>query len=187
MDKNTLRKEYIKIRNSIDTNDRIDKSKDILRNLIKTGLLDEYNDVLCYVNYKSEVSTDILLDYLLEAGKSLFCPKVIDTDMNFYRITDRSDLQEGYQGIYEPIESLNNLYRNNKPLVIVPGSVFDKRGNRIGYGKGFYDRFFFRFPNSLKIGLAFEEQIIESIDYIDEFDIKMDYIVTDRKVYVINE
>lgn len=119
---------------------------------------------LCYVNYRSEVSTKEFILWCLATGKPVFVPRVFadgafakPAEMAFYRITAWEELKAGYQGILEPealperafLRWLTEKERETEPSqkteqirlrMLLPGAVFDEAGNRIGYGGGFYDR-----------------------------------------------
>lgn len=99
--------------------------------------------------------------------------------MEFYPVTSLSDFVEGRFHIMEPMGEVP--LRETEPFVLVPGLGFDKKGNRMGYGKGFYDRYFARFPSCRKIGAAFETQLMEKIPS-QSHDIVMDFVVTEKGI-----
>lgn len=104
---------------------------------------------LCFVSYGSEIATQELLQEALRLGKKVYVPKVTnvsdDSKMHFFRMTDLSELSEGYKGIPEPTGFTEKYeYRAEeaeKTLLLMPGAAFDGFRNRLGYGKGFYDSF----------------------------------------------
>lgn len=104
--------------------------------------------LLCYVSYGSEISTRDVLREALKAGKKVYVPKVLggeEPQMAFFRIEALEELATGYRGIPEPLGD-TEMYayspdRAQRTLVLMPGVAFDPFRNRIGYGKGFYDRF----------------------------------------------
>jgi 5-formyltetrahydrofolate cyclo-ligase len=97
------------------------------------------------------------------------------------------DFHEGFKGIMEPNDDLPAFEYNGDAVVITPGLIFDNQENRIGYGAGFYDRFFSLYPKLTKVGVCFMEQLCEEI-IPEEHDVPMDYIVTDntfmRRLYL---
>ena len=104
---------------------------------------------LCFVSFGSEIDTKELMSEALRLGKKVYVPKVTNVSENsamcFYRLTDLSELSEGYKGIPEP-SSMTEEYcyypeEADRTLLLMPGAVFDGYRNRLGYGKGFYDRF----------------------------------------------
>lgn len=104
---------------------------------------------LCFVSFGSEIDTHELILEAIRLGKKVYVPKVTSmsekTEMNFYRVTDLSELKEGYKGIPEPA-GLSEKYKYAagdapRTLLLMPGAAFDGFRNRLGYGKGFYDSF----------------------------------------------
>ena len=156
----------------------------------KLQLLDEFckaSMVFVYVDAKNELPTKDLIKYLLKCNVAVCVPKTLtDGRMKAIRILDlEKDLQPGRFGILEPVvEGKNEIVSGDKiDIAIVPGLAFDRLGNRIGYGKGYYDRFFME--NSLtgdiyKIGVCYAFQLLDSVDEVccDENDVKMDVIIT---------
>ena len=107
-----------------------------------------------------------------------------DKELKFYRISKMEDLISGGAfGIKEPKENIENLIdKSNIDLMIVPGICFDKEKNRIGFGKGYYDRYLANENNIIKIGICFDEQVREEYILVDDFDIKMNMVITDKKI-----
>lgn len=101
--------------------------------------------ILGFVSYGSEIDTGEILKEALRKEKKLYVPKVEGENMAFYRIFSLDELTEGYKGILEP-EGTTELFRYeeqaaDKTLMIMPGAAFDRQRNRMGYGKGFYDKY----------------------------------------------
>ena len=142
--------------------------------------------VLLYASYGSEVSTGLLIDAALAAGKEVFLPKVLGDQMEFFRITDRAELAPGYQHIWEPPGQTKRFLPDASipTLLTAPGLAFDRSGARIGYGKGFYDRYLGKIPAADRpylVGLCFSCQLFERLDGQKPHDINMDLIVTERR------
>ena len=172
MNKQFLRNKYKQIRKSILN---IEEQDDIIFN--KVINLEEYiqtNLILIYVSLKEEVDTIKLIKYSLEKGKKVAVPKCEENDIKFYYINSLEDLEKGNFGILEPKTS-QTVTNFNHSICIVPGVAFDKQNNRIGYGKGFYDRFLENYTG-IKIGLTYKECICDEID-IDKNDVKIDIII----------
>ena len=103
--------------------------------------------------------------------------------MEFY-FSLQSELKKGMYGIYEPDrDRCEKAVFSNKSLCIVPGVAFGRNGERLGFGKGYYDRFLESF-NGITVGLSFEECLSDSIP-MEEHDKKIDYLITDKKIYKI--
>lgn len=138
--------------------------------------------LLGFASYGTEIDTTEILTDALRRGKQVYLPKVEGTDMVFYRITDMGDLQKGYRGIPEPkgdtevfdyAEYIEHTEGAEKILMLMPGVAFDKRRHRIGYGKGFYDRYLDG-KEALQlrtIAVGFQCQMVEEIP-AEEQDIK---------------
>ncbi len=133
--------------------------------------------LLGFVNYDSEISTIEILSEALRKGKKLFLPKIENNEMFFYQMESLDDLVEGYKGILEPkgdTEKFDySVYKESRLLILMPGVAFDIYGNRMGYGKGFYDRFLSdkEVLRTYSLGIGYKCQQVESLP-IDKFDIK---------------
>lgn len=204
--KKQIRRNVLSVRNMISPELRQEKSSKILQTLYEMEVYRITGVILCYVNYQSEVITMPLIERALADGKKVFCPKVSGEDMDFYRIMGVGELKDGYKGIKEPqggqgfleflCESdgrsdnsdtgneINGIY--NKTLVIIPGTAFDTGCHRMGYGKGFYDKYLTRLSESgvdvYKIGLGYECQIINKVP-CEAHDIVLDMLVTEENIY----
>ncbi len=178
--KSKLRKEALNIRDNIPN--RNIRSELILAHFINSEFFKNSNSLSSYVSFKSEVDTSDIISKSLNLNKNLFTPKVIsNTELKLYLIKSLSDLEKGSFGILEPNDCCSEFIPEqfNLTLILIPGLAFDISGNRIGYGKGHYDRLLSKLPKtSIKIGLAFKEQIYPSIP-TEELDIKMDYLISE--------
>ncbi|MBQ3028111.1 MAG: 5-formyltetrahydrofolate cyclo-ligase [Lachnospiraceae bacterium] len=191
-DKKAFRKTMLAKRDALPYENRIEA--DEARNKLIRSWENYQNAelLLFYVSYRSEADTRQLMKEAQEAGRNVAVPKVVGTDMVFYRITEFSQLIEGYKGILEPdIEkaelligvtdeqmSKNDLAKHT--LLFVPGCAFDEKGGRMGYGGGFYDRFMEKYPDVLKVALAYEEQLMEEVPR-EAHDKPVDVIVTEKR------
>lgn len=183
-EKDVLRKKYIRIRNKI--KDKDSKSNVIFSQLIS---LEEYKKskiIAIYRSLKTEVDTTNLIDFSLKKNKIVVLPKVVYNDLKFYKISSLSEkLEKSRFGIEEPIENEKNFIKANEiDLIIIPGICFDIYKNRLGFGKGYYDRLLqgFKIKN---IAICFEEQIlINNVLPVTNNDIKVNKIVTDKKIYI---
>lgn len=120
-----------------------------------------------------------LAEKLLAEGKQVAFPRTEGETMEFYPVTSLKGFQKGAFGIMEPVGDCP--LKEEKPLILVPGLGFDRKCCRIGYGKGFYDRYFARFPASRKVGVAYNIQIAEKIPR-DIYDVPMDVVITEEVV-----
>lgn len=172
MNKQILRNKYKEIRKNIEDKEEQDN---IISN--KVINLQEYKQsdlILIYVSLKDEVDTIKLIKYSLKNKKRVAVPKCEGNDIVFYYINSLEDLKERSFGILEP--KTNEVVKDfSNSICIIPGVAFDKQNNRIGYGRGFYDRFLENYTG-IKIGLTYKECICEKID-VDYNDVKMDKVI----------
>ena len=183
--KKELRKRLIYERSNIDEGKRKQYDTAIFEKLVSLKEYRESDLILVYASYNGEVDTYRLIDRAITDGKKVACPRCrIGRDiplLDFYMITSTDDLIPGYKGIPEPRTDRTDKLTGEEIqgcLVIVPLVGYDKACNRLGYGKGFYDRFFKANMDLKKIGLAYrcqEEDMLPT----DEYDIKLDMIVNE--------
>ncbi len=173
MSKKELRKRYRLIRNNI-LNKEV-KDNIIYNKVINNKYVMKCETLLIYVSNNEEIDTLNIINYLLKT-KIIAVPKIEDNKMNFYIINSLSDLEKGYFNILEP-NTKNKVLNFNNVVCITPGICFSNSKYRIGYGKGFYDRFFNE-KDVYKIGLCYKECLINEI-FNDKYDIKMDEVITD--------
>lgn len=182
-----IRKRVLEMRDGIPLSERRAKSQRIAEAVMAHPAYREAGSLLIYVSYKSEVDTLALIGHALETGKKVYCPKVRGREMDFYRIVSLDDLQEGYMGIQEPRtgdrEMLFQAQGGRKEnLMLMPGSVFDKERNRIGYGGGYYDRYLERYTELTVMAVCYEMQVQDKIPS-DIHDRKPDMILTECHIY----
>lgn len=193
-EKKNIRKKCLSVRDEISLESREEKSDKIINSLCESEWYKNTNIILTYVNYQSEVITTKFMERALADKKQIFAPRVSGDVMEFYRIDSIGSLTEGYKGIREPVggkafldeigsSDLNG--EGNLPLMIMPGAAFDREGHRIGYGKGYYDRYLNRLIdagiNVYKIALCYECQLLDSIAH-EEHDVCVDMIITETFV-----
>jgi 5-formyltetrahydrofolate cyclo-ligase len=157
------------------------KSRVITQTLENRPIFHHAKKIMAYLSNSEEVHTHQLILDCLEKGREIFVPKVIGDRLAICRLHDWKDLRKGEFGILEPCRMLDHYHPAEMDLIIVPGIAFDKKGHRIGYGKGFYDKLL-KDTSGYKIGLAFEEQIVESIP-AEAHDIPLDLIISDKHIY----
>ena len=188
LDKRELRKNILKKRNAIYPADLMKKSELISRCIEMESRFLRAKNVLLYYSFGSEVKTDYLLKKSLEMGKRVYYPKVTGDDMDFYRVYSAGEFTSGFKGIMEPNEAgeLFGLDSMDKSIIIVPGTVFGRNGYRIGYGRGFYDRYLRRYKDIYKVGVCFSCQLIDNCPY-DNLDVRLDEIVTDSEILTADE
>lgn len=170
--KKELRKEILYLRDNLE--DRYNKSVIIKNKILSLDIYKNSNVIALYSSMKSEVDTKELISESLELGKKVLLPRIINKNkMIFIEINKDTNYEKNNFGMLEPI----GIEEKNIDLMIIPGVAFDKDNNRLGYGRGYYDKYL-KDKNIYKIGICFKEQIVDNID-IEEHDIKMNLIITD--------
>ncbi|MDI6824751.1 MAG: 5-formyltetrahydrofolate cyclo-ligase [Bacillota bacterium] len=139
--------------------------------------------VLAYASFRQEVDTFPVLAAALTQGKELILPRVDRRRkrLDLLRVSDPgADLRSGYQGILEPDPArCPPVDAARIDLVLVPGVVFDRRGFRLGYGGGYYDRLLASLPGAVRVGLAFSLQVVDEIPALAH-DLPVDILVTEE-------
>ncbi|RVU55124.1 5-formyltetrahydrofolate cyclo-ligase [Anaerosphaera multitolerans] len=186
MNKKEFRKELIKKRDALSLDYMKEASEKIAEHLYNLDLYRQSSNIFIFVSYKSEVDTHNIIKRALSEGKNIFIP-VVDREtktMKISRLKDFSQLSESYMGILEPRdEEIDIVDPEILDLIITPGLAFDKKGYRIGYGGGFYDKFFSSLKKKVtKLGIGFDLQYVESLPH-EDYDIQIDYFLSEINLY----
>lgn len=149
----------------------------IFSRLINHPAFKDAKNIFCYISYGSEISTLKLAEHILSCGKTLTVPRCIDENGNMtaVEVSSLDSLKPGTFNILEPTETAA-FDKNEINLAIVPGLAFDENGYRLGYGKGYYDRFLSDL-NVKKIGICHKELLLKNVPH-NRFDVRMDEIIT---------
>lgn len=182
--KNELRKKMNKEREALSKSEVMEKSNEICKNLLKIEDFTGAECVLCYISIKNEVVTTPVINFCLEQGIRIAAPRVNGNEMDFYYISSCDELAPGAFGIPEPVGN-DRCIPTEKDIIIMPGLAFDKNGNRIGYGGGYYDKYLSIHHNVKKIAVAYDFQVVEEVES-EITDILPDYIVTDNGIFFIS-
>lgn len=189
MNKNELREKYKLLRTQLDNDEIESKSVFIANQLLKLPVWDKtYYHVFLSIIKQKEVNTENILHILFAKNKEVVISKsdFKNGTLSHVLLTDNTTLKVNKHGIPEPINGLP-VPENMIDVVFVPLLAFDANGNRVGYGKGFYDEFLHKCkPNTIKIGLSFFE-VEKEIEDIYKGDVSLDYCVTPNKIYKFNE
>lgn len=181
-EKNVIRKRMKQLRADMTRTERFEKSMRIFEQLITVLEFKRADRIYTYVSMDNEIDTIMFIDYSLSLEKRVFVPRVSGKDMEFYEISDISELNPGYMGIYEPDINGKEPDYSRTGFMCMPGLAFDRSYNRIGYGGGFYDRYLSVENKLYKAALAYEAQLLESIPAQDG-DVRPDMIVTEENIY----
>jgi 5-formyltetrahydrofolate cyclo-ligase len=184
MNKNELRKKYMSQRGQLSTSELEKRSLEIANNLLKLEIWDHtYYHIFMSIPDKSEVNTEYILHILQGKDKSIVVSKsdFQSGAMTHLLLQENTVLKPSKYGIPEPISGID-IPPNLLDVIFVPLLAFDVYGNRVGYGKGFYDRFLANCkPEALFIGLSFYEP--EDNIPNEPMDIPLHFCVTPQKIH----
>jgi 5-formyltetrahydrofolate cyclo-ligase len=145
-------------------------------------------NVLCYVSFRTEVSTHEFIGQMLGDGKQVVVPYCLTHHLELFRFVGFDDLSPGTLGILEPKAELRaerdlQATVEEIDLFVIPGLAFDRHGGRLGYGKGYFDRLLTGArPDALLAAVAFECQLIDAVPMLPH-DIRVDMVVTEAGLY----
>ena len=182
--KEELRIKIKEKRNNLSKADVILKSEKIKKSLFELDLFKNSKTVLFYVSYGNEVYTHDMIKESMNMGKIVVVPKsnTADYSLTLSELKSWDDLKLGAYNILEPkIGLIKEVDVGLIDIIVVPGVVFDFLGNRIGHGKGYYDRLLNSADNILSIGLAYQFQVVDFIKS-EKHDKRVDFIITDEKI-----
>jgi len=190
--KRKIRQEFLKKRNNLSRDEIKSKSEKIEKELFSLPEFQRAKTVMFYVSFRSEVETEKMTRNALKLKKKIVIPVVHEEKIVVFEIKNlKKELTKGSFGIKEPKKEFRRRVNQKEiDLVVVPGVVFDKRGGRLGYGRGYYDRFLrsksirsrmSRSRQCALIGLAFDLQIARKIPLVKR-DMKVDKIVTESGI-----
>lgn len=175
--KSEIRSRILKVRNALTKEERQRAAFLLTERILGHQWYYLSDAILCYASYGSEISTEELIREALSAGKKVFLPRVEGEKMTFYRVSGLAELVQGYKGIPEPKGDTESCFGGGqsaeKTLLLMPGVAFDRYRNRIGYGKGFYDRFLAEYPELQlrSIGVGYQCQLLDELP-AEETDIR---------------
>ena len=185
-DKTFLRSHYKKKRFSLTKQEVDDLSQRVFKQLDKLNIwkLKHYHIFISILKY-NELDTSSIINKLKSEQKIIIVPKISNNELVHIAINDETKFGLNEYGIKEPNDG-NHFVIENLDIIFIPLLAFDIEGHRVGYGKGYYDRFLKLANNStLKIGLSFFDPINKILD-IDDNDVKLDYCVTPKQVHKFN-
>lgn len=177
--KRQIRAELSKKRDALDTAFYEQAEEEIARQLKQMDVIAERGYLYGYYPLGRELSLLTFLQWALEAGKRVALPKVNGNEMDFYEITSLDQVKKGSFGVMEPVTGQKVNWE--EAVCLTPGLGFDKGGGRIGHGGGYYDRYFERHPRLVRIGIAYDFQVVDEIP-TEKNDIPMEYLVTPKDI-----
>lgn len=188
--KNQLRQQYKQIRNRLTADQVISYSASIARQLFATDFWQQSSTVMLYLSFQNEVITEAIYQRGWQEGKTMLLPICAPEGglMEMSVITSFDQLEPNRYGIGELPEHLQQLIAPEQiDVCLIPGIAFDHAGTRLGFGAGYYDRYLPRVnPSAKRIALAYECQMHSETLPRDAYDLPMQYILTERKLYQID-
>ncbi len=185
MKKSLLRKKYKELRQQLSLTEVDDFSLAIANKLLTLDIWDKtFYHIFLSIEEQKEINTDYILNILAGKDKNIIISKsnFEDYSMTHYLLTDNTKIKKNAYHIPEPVDGIE-IPSSQLEVVFIPLLAFDETGHRIGYGKGFYDRFLANCkPETLKIGLSFFEVEAEVFE-ASEDDVRLDYCVTPNRVF----
>lgn len=179
IEKNRIRQKYKSIREQMPAYEKRDLDQKIFKRIIASQSYKKAKTLLCFVSTKHEIDTHELIKHAFENNKTVAVPKCINQkgSMGFYIINSFDDLKKSTFGLLEPDrDTAKRLLDFSDSICILPGLSFDKFGFRIGYGKGYYDRFLSKYMGK-KIGVCYDNCMSDVLPR-GKYDVAADMIVT---------
>ena len=183
MDANSLRRAALAARDGLPAELRQRKSDAIWKRLVELPAFQTASTALFYLTHGSEVDTLVMRQLARELGIAVACPRSSrgDHSMAFHLLASEDELSPGPYGIPQPLADAPLADLRSGCVVLVPGAVFDRKGNRLGFGEGYYDRWLAGPGRGLPtVGLAFQEQLTEAVP-VQAHDIPVDWLLTDME------
>jgi 5-formyltetrahydrofolate cyclo-ligase len=188
LEKKRKRTEFLSIRNKLDPALALTCSASILASVKKLPMYDQANTIMIYLSYGSEVMTDFIINSAIEEGKNVVVPAIKnpgDLCMQAVKIMRLEEVNKFVYDIRQPeVIPDDVVVKEDINLVLVPGLAFDLSGNRLGYGKGYYDRWLKDIPLYKTIGLAYDFQITNKLP-VGKHDLPIGTIVTEQRIIQI--
>ncbi len=177
MDKKELRKQIRAAKKAVPFYEKCSRSAPIMRQVEELPQFQESQTILLYWSMEDEVQTHDFVNRWYKE-KTLLLPCVDGNDLRLRQYTGPECLKEGEQfGIGEPTGPEYTTL-DNVQMIIVPGVAFDRSGNRMGRGRGFYDRLLKSTPRAYKVGVAFNFQMVDHVP-IEDFDVPMNAVIAE--------
>ena len=175
MDKTALRRKIREQKRAMSEEEIVCRSEKLGELFIASEAYQAAKTIYGYLPYNQEVRTVPMLEQALRDGKKVAVPKIYGDTMKFLYLEDLSLVEKNEMGIPEPIAD-EPVAEDKTALVLMPGLAFTRKGDRMGYGGGFYDRFLAEEPNHPTLALCYEFQMVESLP-TEEFDIPVDTVL----------
>ena len=189
-EKRKVRYEFLNLRNRIDSILASAYSNMIFARIKKLPVYEKAKTVMFYLSYGSEVATDAMISSALEEDKNVIVPAIQnpgDGKMFAVKLYRLEDAYQSVYGIRQPeINQEDIVEKDEIDLVFVPGIAFDYEGFRVGYGKGYFDRWLEKVPFEKSIGLAYDFQVTDKMP-TGKYDLPVGTIITEKRIIQIKK
>lgn len=184
--KKNLRREMKTLRKSIPREEKAELDRKICENFFASDIYKNAETILTFISFGDEPDTREILKRAWQDKKITAVPRCMpESRMAFYIINDMNDCTEGAYGIPEPSGKCSEAdLAEGNIICLVPGLAFDRKGGRLGYGGGYYDRFLSSHPNIKTFGYCMEMFVTEEVP-MEDTDVKLRGLITDKTVEVI--
>ncbi len=197
MTKAQIRTDQKQLRNQLSLKEQLLLSKEVREKLFQTEAYDRCTNIFTFISFGSEIDTREIIHQAIADGKRIYVPRVEGKQIEFYRLLDFMLLMKSKYGILEPTmdENLRHVpvdsnINHNKyhDLMLLPGLAFDVRGNRIGYGAGYYDKFLSLQQDNYfyKIAIGYDFQLLDELP-AEEYDRRANMIITPSRRILIHD
>lgn len=178
MDKGALRRAIGEKKRAMTEGEIESRSRVLAEKLFETEQYRRAEAIFIYLAFNQEVRTRSIIERAWAEGKRVAVPKIVGGEMRFIRFASFDELGAGYFGIPESRQD-GPACEDGAALVIVPGLAFDRRGHRLGYGGGYYDRYLAGHPGHPTLALCYDFQLVEEIE-AEEYDVPVDVVIADE-------
>lgn len=182
-EKESIRSSMITLRRNMKSENKDTADKRITSLTVQQIHILQANTICLYLSKPEETGTEQLITDLLGMRKTVVVPRVLHQELSLYRILTLDDVAQGAFGVREPKTSNRSISAFEIDVFVVPGIAFDRQGNRLGWGKGYYDRLL-KNVEAPRLGLAYSCQILPHIPH-EPYDIVMSEIVTEKEIITV--
>lgn len=180
MDKRAIRATVLKRRRALLPDQAAHMSHLAQQRLMATDQFAAARSLALYSPIHNEIATSDIFAGACRQGKQVYYPRVVGDSLHFVQIDSPAQLVPGFFGVLEPTADLENS-RQEPDLILVPGVAFDRRGHRLGYGRGFYDRYLARCTEPVvRVGFSYSFQLCDALP-VGAHDQSLDALVTDTE------
>ena len=177
MDKKALRAEIRAKKKQLTEEQIVRASEALCRRMAEHPVYRAASSLYAYLSFNQEIRTRTIMEQALRDGKRVAVPKVYGDEMRFLWLDDLDAVAPGYYDIPEPIADGPNA-DDEQALILMPGLAFDPKGNRCGYGGGFYDKYLEQHPHHKTLALCFGFQMVEALP-VGPYDIPVDVVLSE--------